>query len=142
MLTILKCRIVFFPGQGFKDIIRWPRPGYPVKKLQQKWAVEYGMPSTHAMVGVSIPFSVLLYTMDRYQYPVHWGVVIAVSWCTLICVSRVYLGMHSVLVRCYFWSFNYLAKTVNNICYSFYAAGRSNDDKQSATLDISYLFNI
>lgn len=35
--------------------------------------------------------------MDRYQYPVHWGLMIAVSWCTLICVSRVYLGMHSVL---------------------------------------------
>ncbi|RVE41166.1 hypothetical protein evm_014183 [Chilo suppressalis] len=49
------------------------------------------------MVGVSIPFSVLLYTIDRYQYPEHWGVVIAVAWCTLICVSRVYLGMHSVL---------------------------------------------
>ncbi|XP_039751565.1 sphingosine-1-phosphate phosphatase 1-like isoform X2 [Pararge aegeria] len=84
-------------GQGFKDIIRWPRPGYPVKKLQQKWAIEYGMPSTHAMVGVSIPFSVLLYTMDRYQYPVPWGVLAAVAWCTLICVSRVYLGMHSIL---------------------------------------------
>lgn len=92
-------------GQGFKDIIRWPRPGYPVKKLQTKWAVEYGMPSTHAMVGVSIPFSVLLYTMDRYQYPVHWGLMIAVSWCTLICVSRIYLGMHSVLVRCYIVTF-------------------------------------
>ncbi|XP_021191169.2 sphingosine-1-phosphate phosphatase 1 [Helicoverpa armigera] len=95
--VVLVWTIVMYIGQGFKDIIRWPRPGYPVKKLQQKWAIEYGMPSTHAMVGVSIPFSVLLYTMDRYQYPVHWGVLIAVSWCTLICVSRVYLGMHSVL---------------------------------------------
>ncbi|XP_072938903.1 sphingosine-1-phosphate phosphatase 2-like [Epargyreus clarus] len=95
--VVLVWTIVMYVGQGFKDVIRWPRPGYPVKKLQQKWAIEYGMPSTHAMVGVSIPFSVLLYTMDRYQYPVHWGVVIAVSWCTLICVSRVYLGMHSVL---------------------------------------------
>ncbi|CAK1601426.1 unnamed protein product [Parnassius mnemosyne] len=95
--VVLVWTVVMYIGQGFKDIIRWPRPGYPVKKLQQKWAIEYGMPSTHAMVGVSIPFSVLLYTMDRYQYPLHWGVVIAVSWCTLICVSRVYLGMHSVL---------------------------------------------
>lgn len=95
--VVLVWTVVMYIGQGFKDIIRWPRPGYPVKKLQTKWAVEYGMPSTHAMVGVSIPFSVLLYTMDRYQYPVHWGLMIAVSWCTLICVSRVYLGMHSVL---------------------------------------------
>ncbi|XP_045447648.1 sphingosine-1-phosphate phosphatase 2-like [Melitaea cinxia] len=95
--VVLVWTIVMYIGQGFKDIIRWPRPGYPVKKLQEKWAIEYGMPSTHAMVGVSIPFSVLLYTMNRYQYPVPWGIVIAVSWCTLICVSRVYLGMHSIL---------------------------------------------
>ncbi|XP_013142811.1 PREDICTED: sphingosine-1-phosphate phosphatase 2-like [Papilio polytes] len=95
--VILVWTIVMYIGQGSKDIIRWPRPGYPVQKLQQKWAVEYGMPSTHAMVGVSIPFSVLLYTMDRYRYPAHWGLLIAVAWCTLICVSRVYLGMHSVL---------------------------------------------
>ncbi|XP_028156374.1 sphingosine-1-phosphate phosphatase 1-like [Ostrinia nubilalis] len=95
--VVLVWTVVMYIGQGIKDIVRWPRPGYPVKKLQEKWAIEYGMPSTHAMVGVSIPFSVLFYTMDRYQYPVHWGTVIAVSWCTLICVSRVYLGMHSVL---------------------------------------------
>ncbi|XP_047509650.1 sphingosine-1-phosphate phosphatase 1-like [Pieris napi] len=95
--VVLVWTVVMYIGQGFKDIIRWPRPGYPVKKLQDKWAIEYGMPSTHAMVGVSIPFSVLFYTMDRYQYPMHWGLIIAISWCTLICVSRVYLGMHSVL---------------------------------------------
>ncbi|CAH0714103.1 unnamed protein product, partial [Brenthis ino] len=95
--VVLVWTIVMYIGQGFKDIIRWPRPGYPVKKLQDKWAVEYGMPSTHAMVGVSIPFSILFYTMDRYQYPVHWGILISFAWCTLICVSRIYLGMHSVL---------------------------------------------
>ncbi|XP_053612604.1 sphingosine-1-phosphate phosphatase 1-like [Plodia interpunctella] len=95
--VVLVWTVVMYIGQGFKDIIRWPRPGYPVKKLQTKWAIEYGMPSTHAMVGVSIPFSVLLYTMDRYQYPVHWGLFIATAWCTLICISRIYLGMHSVL---------------------------------------------
>lgn len=99
MITPLNQCNFYVTGQGFKDIIRWPRPGYPVKKLQEKWAIEYGMPSTHAMVGVSIPFSVLFYTMDRYQYPIHWGVLISCAWCTLICVSRVYLGMHSVLVR-------------------------------------------
>ncbi|PSN36438.1 hypothetical protein C0J52_16304 [Blattella germanica] len=55
-------------GQGIKDVVRWPRPSCPpVVRLQKKWALEYGMPSTHAMVGVSIPFSVILYTMNRYQ---------------------------------------------------------------------------
>lgn len=67
-------------------------------KLQRKWALEYGMPSTHAMVAVSIPFSILLYTMNRYQYNVPVGLFIAVMWCTVVCVSRLYLGMHTVLV--------------------------------------------
>lgn len=56
---------VMYVGQMFKDIIRWERPGPPVQRLQKKWALEYGMPSTHAMVAVSIPFSVLIYTYDR-----------------------------------------------------------------------------
>lgn len=68
-------------------------------QLQRKWAMEYGMPSTHAMVGVSIPFSVLIYTINRYQYDVHIGLYIAIAWCALICISRLYLGMHTVLVR-------------------------------------------
>jgi sphingosine-1-phosphate phosphatase 1 len=45
-------------------------------RLQKKWALEYGMPSTHAMVGVSIPLSVILYTMNRYQ--------VSLKYCTLI----------------------------------------------------------
>ncbi|KAK3914613.1 Sphingosine-1-phosphate phosphatase 1 [Frankliniella fusca] len=89
--------INMYIGQGLKDLVCWPRPGYPAIRLQKKWALEYGMPSTHAMVAVSIPFSVLLYTMDRYQYSAALGIIIAFLWCSLICVSRVYLGMHSVL---------------------------------------------
>lgn len=43
--------IAMYIGQVLKDIIRWPRPGPPVQRLHNKWSVEYGMPSTHAMVG-------------------------------------------------------------------------------------------
>lgn len=96
--VVLVWTIIMYIGQGIKDIIRWPRPSCPpVVRLQKKWALEYGMPSTHAMVGVSIPFSVILYTINRYQYPLLLGVVTAILWCTIICVSRLYLGMHSVL---------------------------------------------
>jgi len=56
-----------FSGQGIKDLLCIPRPGPPAIRMQKKWAMEYGMPSTHAMVSVVIPFSVLLYTMNRYQ---------------------------------------------------------------------------
>ncbi|GLV32340.1 hypothetical protein CBL_00949 [Carabus blaptoides fortunei] len=95
--VVLVWTIVMYIGQGIKDIVRWPRPGPPVVRLQSKWALEYGMPSTHAMVAVSIPFSVLLYTMDRYQYNTSVGIVCAVLWCSVVCMSRLYLGMHTVL---------------------------------------------
>ncbi|XP_058060168.1 sphingosine-1-phosphate phosphatase 1-like [Anopheles bellator] len=88
---------IMYVGQSLKDIIRWPRPTYPVARLQKKWGLEYGMPSTHAMVSVAIPFSVLIYTYNRYIYSLPIGLAIAVVWCSVICVSRVYLGMHSVL---------------------------------------------
>lgn len=57
--------IVMYFGQAMKDVIRWQRPGPPVIKLQSKWNAEYGMPSTHAMVAISIPFSVLIFTQGR-----------------------------------------------------------------------------
>lgn len=44
--------VVMYIGQVLKDIIRWPRPGPPVQRLQNKWSIEYGMPSTHAMVCI------------------------------------------------------------------------------------------
>ena len=51
-----------------KDILRLPRPAMPpVIQLESKWALEYGMPSTHAMVGLSVPLSILVFTYGRYQ---------------------------------------------------------------------------
>lgn len=94
----LNYSFIFFLGQGIKDIVQWPRPGAPVFRLHNKWELEYGMPSTHAMVGVSIPFSVILFTMNRYLYNVPICILFAIGWCTVICLSRLYLGMHSVLV--------------------------------------------
>ncbi|XP_046816110.1 sphingosine-1-phosphate phosphatase 1-like isoform X1 [Vespa crabro] len=85
-------------GQALKDVIRWPRPACPpAVRLQNKWSEEYGMPSTHAMIGISIPFSVLIFTMNRYIYSFPIGSTIAFFWCTLVCTSRLYLGMHTVL---------------------------------------------
>ncbi|XP_044754618.1 sphingosine-1-phosphate phosphatase 1-like [Coccinella septempunctata] len=95
--VVLVWGIVMYIGQGIKDIVQWPRPGAPVFRLHNKWALEYGMPSTHAMVGVSIPFSVILYTMNRYLYNLPFSILFAVCWCTIICLSRLYLGMHTVL---------------------------------------------
>ena len=39
----------------------------PVIQLESKWALVYGMPSTHAMVGLAIPASIIVFTYGRYQ---------------------------------------------------------------------------
>ncbi|XP_042878618.1 sphingosine-1-phosphate phosphatase 2-like [Penaeus japonicus] len=90
--------ITMYIGQALKDILKVPRPACPpVVRLDPKWALEYGLPSTHAMVGAAMPFSILILTLNRYQLDWGWGLAIATTWCLLVCLSRLYLGMHSVL---------------------------------------------
>ncbi|KAL2716899.1 sphingosine-1-phosphate phosphatase 1-like isoform X1 [Vespula squamosa] len=96
--VVLVWAIIMSIGQALKDVICWPRPACPpVVRLQNKWSEEYGMPSTHAMIGISIPFSILIFSMNRYIYSFPIGCTIASFWCILICISRLYLGMHTVL---------------------------------------------
>lgn len=65
--TIPWC-ISMYLGQAAKDIICWPRPSSPpAVRLEERYELEYGMPSTHAIVGVAIPFGLLYYTYDRYE---------------------------------------------------------------------------
>ncbi|XP_043839841.1 sphingosine-1-phosphate phosphatase 1 [Dromiciops gliroides] len=90
--------LVMYLGQCAKDVIRWPRPASPpVVKLEVFYNSEYSMPSTHAMSGTAIPISLVLLTYGRWQYPLIYGLVIAICWCSLVCLSRIYLGMHSIL---------------------------------------------
>ncbi|XP_054713474.1 sphingosine-1-phosphate phosphatase 2-like [Uloborus diversus] len=90
--------LIMYVGQAMKDIICWPRPAAPpVIHLEPHYVVEYGMPSTHAMVGAAVPFSFLYFTYNRYEYPFIVGLLIASYWCGLVCCSRLYMGMHTVL---------------------------------------------
>ena len=57
-----------YVGQAAKDLICWPRPtSPPVVRLEGRYELEYGMPSTHAMVGVVIPFGMLYYSYGYYE---------------------------------------------------------------------------
>lgn len=90
--------IFMYLGQATKDIVKWPRPASPpVFRLEKRYALEYGMPSTHSMVGAGVPFSILYFTSGRYIFPFELGLIVASAWCILVCLSRLYLGMHSVL---------------------------------------------
>lgn len=89
---------VMYLGQCTKDVIGWSRPASPpVVKVEMFYNSEYSMPSTHAMSGTAIPFSLFFLTYGRWQYPFSVGCSLALCWCLVVCVSRVYMGMHSVL---------------------------------------------
>lgn len=87
-----------FVGQSTKDMVRWSRPASPpVVKVEVFYNSEYSMPSTHAMTGTAIPFCLFMLTYGRWQYTFLFGFSLALSWSVLVCVSRVYMGMHSIL---------------------------------------------
>ncbi|KAM7376421.1 hypothetical protein PAMP_006156 [Pampus punctatissimus] len=89
---------VMYLGQCTKDVIGWSRPASPpVVKVEMFYNSEYSMPSTHAMSGTAIPFSLFILTYGRWEYPFILGFSLALCWCLLVCVSRIYMGMHSVL---------------------------------------------
>ncbi|CAG5127126.1 unnamed protein product [Candidula unifasciata] len=91
--------VIMYMGQAAKDIIRWPRPrSPPVVRLEERYELEFGMPSTHAMVGIAIPFGVIVFMSGRYEFNCCLGVTCAVIWSLLVSLSRLYLGMHSVLL--------------------------------------------
>ncbi|XP_051482338.1 sphingosine-1-phosphate phosphatase 2 isoform X1 [Apus apus] len=96
-MTIIWC-IVMYIGQVSKDILKWPRPlSPPVIKLEMRTVAEYGMPSTHAMAATAISFSFFSGTVNHYKYPFELGLAAAFVFSTLVCLSRLYTGMHTVL---------------------------------------------
>ena len=65
---VLVWNLIMYIGQYLKDLIRWERPGMPVVvQLQTKWSLEYGMPSTHAMLGVAVPGAAFFFTVSKFN---------------------------------------------------------------------------
>lgn len=59
---------VMYLGQCTKDLLRWSRPASPpVVKVEMFYNSEYSMPSTHAMSGTAIPFSLFFMTDGRWE---------------------------------------------------------------------------
>ncbi|XP_056229755.1 sphingosine-1-phosphate phosphatase 2 [Seriola aureovittata] len=90
--------VVMYVGQVMKDVLKLPRPlSPPVVKLETRVDAEYGLPSTHAMAATAISFTFLLSAPSRLQFQFEVGLLIAVTLSSLVCLSRLYTGMHSVL---------------------------------------------
>jgi len=87
---------VYF-GNWIKDYLCLPRPPCPpVQQLNHSGNLEFGLPSTHAVTAVCLPFFSLFFLL-----PVEMSVsfigffVVALLYMYLISYSRLYLGMHS-----------------------------------------------
>ncbi|KAM6933128.1 sphingosine-1-phosphate phosphatase 2 isoform 1-T2 [Xenentodon cancila] len=90
--------LVMYIGQVMKDLLKMPRPpSPPVVKLETRVEAEYGLPSTHAMAATAISFTLLLSALSRIQFQFEVGLLIAVTLSSLVSLSRLYTGMHSVL---------------------------------------------
>ncbi|XP_044209988.1 sphingosine-1-phosphate phosphatase 2 [Thunnus albacares] len=90
--------LVMYIGQVMKDVLKLPRPcSPPVVKLETRVDAEYGLPSTHAMAATAIFFTLLLSAPSRIQFQFEVGLLLAVTLSSLVCLSRLYTGMHSVL---------------------------------------------
>jgi len=84
-------------GQSLKQFFMYERPKPPAIQLQTKWSNEYSLPSTHAMGSLSMSGTILYFALDRYGVNLSLGIICVVLWVTIISLSRVYLGMHTVL---------------------------------------------
>ncbi|XP_067943578.1 sphingosine-1-phosphate phosphatase 2-like isoform X2 [Watersipora subatra] len=94
---VLTWCLIMYVGQALKDIIRLPRPASPpVVRMEKRYELEYGMPSTHAMIGLAFPWAFLYFTIQRYEVNSNTFIALGVIWCLCVCLSRLYLGMHSV----------------------------------------------
>lgn len=90
--------IYMYIGQATKDLFCMPRPASPpVVKLEQRYVLEYGFPSTHAMVACGLPVSLVLLSDGRYNINLSVSLIMAMMFCLWVCCSRLYLGMHSLL---------------------------------------------
>ena len=66
--VLLTWAITMYIGQAAKELLKWPRPSEPpVVRMERRYLMEYGMPSTHAMVGTLIPFTFLIGTWNHYE---------------------------------------------------------------------------
>lgn len=63
--------------------------------------MQRGQRHEHTRAFVSLPGRVLMTVSDclLFKYTFFFGLCVALCWSVLVCVSRVYMGMHSVLVR-------------------------------------------
>jgi hypothetical protein len=78
--------IFMYIGQATKDIMCMPRPASPpVVKLEQRYVLEYGFPSTHAMCAFGLPTSLVVLSYGRYNIDLYFSLTMAMLFCFWVC---------------------------------------------------------
>jgi hypothetical protein len=98
-LTCISWGINMYIGQMTKELFKMQRPSTPpVIKLEKAYMDEFGFPSTHVMASMSISYTFLALVFREYELTLgffNYATIFLI--CVLMSVSRVYLGMHSIL---------------------------------------------
>ncbi|XP_020579028.1 lipid phosphate phosphatase delta [Phalaenopsis equestris] len=95
-------------GNALKDAVSAPRPSSPpVRRVtatedEKENAMEYGLPSSHALNTVCLSGYLLHYALTTYGnemngFRVWIGFFLVVLLVSLIAIGRIYLGMHSFI---------------------------------------------
>jgi membrane-associated phospholipid phosphatase len=89
-----------YMGQACKALFRVRRPASPPAirlEVNPSLETEYGFPSSHATVSTTIPFYFAYRAFLRYNVPLWIGAPLACLWFCSVCLSRLYLGVHTPL---------------------------------------------
>ncbi|ESP00838.1 hypothetical protein LOTGIDRAFT_140415 [Lottia gigantea] len=96
--TVWVWTLVMYLGQATKDYLKVPRPrSPPVIHLETHHLNEFSLPSTHAMAGTAMPVVMAYLLLLRYEFPVWLAISCVPIWTVLTCLSRLYLGVHTIL---------------------------------------------
>lgn len=84
-------------GNILKNIFKIPRPPHPPVWVHTDTEKDYGMPSTHTMTAITLPWYFVIFF--NYLEPVHTlpssTLVVCVLWSLSVIISRLYNGHHS-----------------------------------------------
>ena len=90
--------LVMWMGQGGKELIGWPRPASPpVVVLERAFIEEFGFPSSHAVVAVALPSTLLHFAGPLCHLSWFRGLALVAAWASLVCWSRIFMGVHTFL---------------------------------------------
>jgi len=85
-----------YVGHILKDLLQLPRPyANTVVRLEHHHECEYGLPSTHAIAATTLPLCIAFHCYNYGLFDPLVYVPLAVLFWLSVCLSRIYLGVHS-----------------------------------------------